>query len=332
MLKKLMVALVVFLIMGEIKAQNWWLQGLVSHYAFDSLSGVDSALNGINLSTGTLAAINNRFNIPQKAISFTQTVDGASAVASHLPNGSSVRSFSVWIRLNQLPSGNIPFESPFFYGEMQENQGQGLVVDGLGILSYAGYKSTTNSSADLEATTALNVGEWTHIGCSYDGDTAKIYLNGQLNNSDLKTWNTTANRMLHFGRMGVTGGGQTGGSSISLPYSGDVDDFRAYNRELSAEEFFKLSKDDFSPLSSGLNVSERSALRTEVYPNPVSNLLNVQSSCQLTAVKVWSIAGELLLEQMGNRKAIDVSSLPQGVYMVEIVADKHTSFQRFLKN
>lgn len=320
--------------LSEGKAQNWWEQGLVSHYAFDSISGVDSVPSGVNLNIGAqVTAVNNRFNRPQSAISFAQGSSGGSAIASHLPTGTSARSFSLWIRLNQLPSGNIPFESPFFYGAMLENQGQGLVIDANGTVSYAGYKSTPSSAADLSSITTINAAEWIHVGCSFEGDTAKLYINGQLDNSSFKSWNTASNRAINFGRMGfIGGGGQTGGGSVVLPYNGEVDDFRAYNRALSAEEFSKLALDDFSPLGSNVGLEESKMVKLVIYPNPVSQKLKLNIDRHVVTLNVWSLTGTLLLKEEGTEHEIEVSNLANGVYILEVVTDQGSLYNRFIKN
>lgn len=312
-------------------AQNWWEQGLIAHYAFDSISAVDSSLSGVDLNVSPqLLATTNRSAQPDKAVDFAQPNDYVQGSSSHLISGTAPRSFSVWLRVNQLPDLSLPFACPFFYGAQQDKKGQGIVVDDQGRVSYAGYKDSPSSTADVESIGTINEGEWVHIGCSYDGDTAKLYIDGLLDNSGVKVWNTTANLALHFGRMGATGGGQQGGATILLPFDGAVDDFRAYDRELSAVEMFKLSKDDFSVISSGIGLNEQRAPDFSLYPNPTDGLLHISGVQSFSVLEVLSLNGTSL-ERMENTNTIDVSGLETGVYLLRISSEHTVAYKRFVK-
>jgi len=54
-----------------------------------------------------------------------------------------------------------------------------------------------------------------------------------------------------------------------------------------------------------------------LYPNPVSNILHIETSSAITPeIKIYSIQGVLLINAKGNQ--IDVSSLPSGIYITEV--------------
>jgi hypothetical protein len=67
-------------------------------------------------------------------------------------------------------------------------------------------------------------------------------------------------------------------------------------------------------------ISENSAPNSSftLYPNPVSNILNIKTeNLDITPnVKIYSIQGALILHVKGNQ--IDVSRLPNGIYIAEI--------------
>ncbi len=316
----------------SVQAQNWWEQGLVAHYAFDSLSVIDSSASQAHL-TGSpqIQATTNRRNQPEKAIDMPDATDFVMGSSAHLPTGIASRSFSVWIYVNQLPGPNLPFAFPFFYGARQENQGQGLGISDIGRLSYAGYKSTTNSTADLESIATIGENQWVHVGMSFDGDTAKLYINGQLDNSSIELWNTTANQSLHFGRMGATPGNMQTGASIILPYNGALDDFRAYDRELSPLEMEKLANDDFSSLSSIGLVETRRFAKPHLYPNPATSLLYVESTIPPAKVDIYTLSGQLV-STFDGEEPLDVAALPEGVYLVAMLVNQQLYHQRLVKH
>jgi len=318
-----------FFSITTIKAQNWWEQGLVAYYGLDSLSLVDSSTSQVNLANSAqLQATDNRHNVANRAIDFPMATSFATGISSHLPQGNSSRSFSVWIKVNQLPNANLPFAFPFFYGAQQEKQGQGLVIDDLGFLYYSGYKSMQTSNADLESVSTINTNEWVHVGMSYDGDTAKIYINGFLDNSGLKNWNTATNTTFELGRLGATGGGMQGGGTIILPYDGAIDDIRIYDRELSWVEMVKLANDDFTALPS-VSVAEELEVGVNIYPNPSSDVVNIQSTKKIEKLRLSTMEGKLLLETSNDQ--IDISGFQSGVYLLSYMVDGESGTSLIVK-
>ncbi|MBO4334064.1 MAG: CotH kinase family protein [Paludibacteraceae bacterium] len=57
-----------------------------------------------------------------------------------------------------------------------------------------------------------------------------------------------------------------------------------------------------------------------VYPNPVSDVLNIVSDKPVDGVTVYSMSGSAVLRESGAVNAVNVQHLPLGVYMVEVVA------------
>ena len=62
-----------------------------------------------------------------------------------------------------------------------------------------------------------------------------------------------------------------------------------------------------------------------IYPNPVSSNITIEASHK-TTVEISNIQGQLLSVSQqtipGNKTNIDVSSLPCGVYIVEVKTEK----------
>jgi hypothetical protein len=73
------------------------------------------------------------------------------------------------------------------------------------------------------------------------------------------------------------------------------------------------------------------AIETIVYPNPVSNLLHIQTSSSFTVqeVRVYSTLGEVLL--FTSEETIDFTHLLTGIYFVEIVTDRGNVIKKIVK-
>ena len=68
-----------------------------------------------------------------------------------------------------------------------------------------------------------------------------------------------------------------------------------------------------------------------IYPNPVKEELKIESvEFKINIVEICDIAGKTLSTHTTN--TINVSNLPQGVYLVKIHTDKGTTTQKIVKN
>jgi len=93
------------------------------------------------------------------------------------------------------------------------------------------------------------------------------------------------------------------------------------NSQAEIEENCILSNDDL-------------ALRREtiLYPNPVSNILQVQTApfYHIEGVRIFSILGEELL--FTSEKSIDVTDFSTGIYLLEVITDKGNVVKKIVKN
>jgi len=79
-------------------------------------------------------------------------------------------------------------------------------------------------------------------------------------------------------------------------------------------EFILLSQ------SSG-SVEETNNNLVKVYPNPASDLLNIETDLNFSQIMVFDITGRKVLTT--NRKHIDLASFKTGYYLVKVLFDKH---------
>ncbi|WP_083834437.1 T9SS type A sorting domain-containing protein [Aequorivita sublithincola] len=66
-----------------------------------------------------------------------------------------------------------------------------------------------------------------------------------------------------------------------------------------------------------LDVSKNTKNKFLLYPNPASNILFVKSETSISSIKVYNISGQLVLSK-SNVKELNISSLSDGLYIVEI--------------
>lgn len=73
-----------------------------------------------------------------------------------------------------------------------------------------------------------------------------------------------------------------------------------------------------------------------VYPNPVSDILNLISkeNIEVSSISIYNTLGQLILviPNAQNTKIVDVTSLTSGNYFIKINSDKGTSNTKFIKN
>ncbi len=84
----------------------------------------------------------------------------------------------------------------------------------------------------------------------------------------------------------------------------------------------------------GVNsVEEKEALKLEVFPNPTTNYLVLESNMSLfnSTYSIIDIQGKIILDGTLSTNKIDVSSIPQGSYILNIISDNDVDQIKFIK-
>lgn len=91
----------------------------------------------------------------------------------------------------------------------------------------------------------------------------------------------------------------------------------------------------WTSLGVSLGISENNLLNFEMYPNPVSDALNIQlpTSTEKAEVSVFDYTGRLVSSKIisSNDTAIDVQKISKGIYMIRVAANNKIGVQRFIK-
>ena len=82
--------------------------------------------------------------------------------------------------------------------------------------------------------------------------------------------------------------------------------------------------------TTNLGTGEFTKLELAVYPNPVSDVLNIRTEDEVLKVTVYDISGKSINAQFNNNQ-INVSDFTNGMYIINIVTDKANYVQKFIK-
>ena len=91
----------------------------------------------------------------------------------------------------------------------------------------------------------------------------------------------------------------------------------------------------FTTLSVTLGISENKLLSFEMYPNPVSDVLNIQlpSGTDKAEVGVYDYTGRLVSTKTisSNDSTLDVQNISKGIYILRVTTNTKIGVQRFIK-
>ena len=70
-----------------------------------------------------------------------------------------------------------------------------------------------------------------------------------------------------------------------------------------------------------------------IYPNPVNNLLQIQTpnNTTITSSKIIDISGKLIIEQKTNSNTVNTETLSKGFYILEVISGKDKFVSKFIK-
>ena len=101
---------------------------------------------------------------------------------------------------------------------------------------------------------------------------------------------------------------------------------------IASENYSSWYKDDIAMYNTdcgNMSTVENSKHSTEIFPNPVKNQLNIQTNDKLQKIEIYNSNGQLVKTSFS--KNINVEELPKGNYIINIVTDKRTEIDKFIK-
>ncbi|MEE9350055.1 MAG: T9SS type A sorting domain-containing protein, partial [Flavobacteriaceae bacterium] len=172
------------------------------------------------------------------------------------------------------------------------------------------YELTVPSNGAVRVETAAFVG-------STISDTVLAAYTGTCNNLQEIACNDDGGTG-NFTVLDITG--QTSGSTIYIRAS----DWGANNFDK-----FKISAYNLSTVA----VENDTIEGLNLYPNPITNVLNIDSQEEITQLSIYSLLGKLVKKVQPNEttSSIDLSDLATGIYMVKIEASEKVITKKIIK-
>ena len=103
-----------------------------------------------------------------------------------------------------------------------------------------------------------------------------------------------------------------------------------YNRSKIEDHILGLNTDQMTDIELPVAIDEKQlAAGVSIYPNPVNNILNIESTVAVNNVEIYSITGSLVHKVNSSRmltQSIDISELAQGMYIVRLGFENGESF------
>ena len=81
--------------------------------------------------------------------------------------------------------------------------------------------------------------------------------------------------------------------------------------------------------STGLNDAQ--SIQATIYPNPVEDLMVIKTEATIVKSEVYNLTGEMVRNQSGDVKEMDISKLPTGVYLICVQTKDGNFRQKFVK-
>lgn len=213
------------------QAVNDLTSGLVGYFTFDGqdvnwASGVVSDKSGYGNNrqiSGMATSTNPVVGVVGQAMYFDGANDwAANSTAIGLPSGNSPFTISTWINISLIQ----PLMFVAGWGPTANYQANWLLLTS-GKMLHINY----GNSGDAVSNTTMSANTWYHAVVTYDGTTRRYYLNGSPDGSNTpQTMNVTnSNLTVAYDLNGN-----------SMHFNGKIDEFRVYNRALTASEITEL--------------------------------------------------------------------------------------------
>lgn len=284
------------------------------HYSFDAGSSVDDVgSNDAKVYGATLCE--DRFGNANSAYEF----DRDSMVAT-ITNQVSLTegTYSIWIK---------PDTSIFNGGQVTIMAWSGIMIinrfSGVG-KAFGHFDGTTHNNTTNDETSILPKNEWIHFVVTNDGDSTKTYVNGKLEKTyPEKFLDTYAIRKLYIGYRGFGAGAPTD------YYKGKLDDFRFYNRAITALEVDTL----YNMADPNARIeNEQLNSKVAVYPNPSTGIYNLEVEFPISIVEweVFDVKGKQLATGNKEDSMINISDKPSGAYTLKAKTGNGEVFSRVL--
>lgn len=205
----------------------------IFEFKFDQTVTDESGLNTLTPSTGSILYTSDRYGNSNGALRLDGSVflQAYSVNLGMLPQGTSARSISVWVKYNLIDNPSSTTLDLVNYGTNNVGQMFGIQQRSPFMRVY-GYVEDFDSP--WTATNGYGYFGWYHYVATFDGTTANLYRNGRLVASGNPTsWNTTGTTM----SLGMNSTNNNGAKDLAY------DDLKIYDIALSESQIQAMYTD-----------------------------------------------------------------------------------------
>ncbi len=82
-------------------------------------------------------------------------------------------------------------------------------------------------------------------------------------------------------------------------------------------------------LSNDIIIEDVQELRINLYPNPTTDMVNVNGNVEVKSLILYNISGQRL--RTSNDNSMDVSDLQKGLYIINVETSNETISKRLIK-
>ena len=108
--------------------------------------------------------------------------------------------------------------------------------------------------------------------------------------------------------------------------------FKLYTDGGLRRDGFYFDNFEIKGLSENLSNSEIQQNNSTVFPNPVSDFLNIRSENEILKIQIYDLLGKNLIKtEQDNLASVNLSLLSPGVYIVKIFSDEIVESKRIIK-
>jgi hypothetical protein len=321
-MKTLLLVALSLVTVTSIQAQTL-MDNLLLRYSF---SGNTNDVSGNNYhAVGNATPANDRFGNPNEAYYFNGVDSYLDMPTAGALKPSYPVSVAFWVKYDDLDAAN----SPVFCTDYAQDNHTGVWVasSGAGNIAVSIGDNTGNTSASNRRTkigTFVQVpGTWYHIAVVVNSkDDMEIYVDC-VNVGG--SYSGTGGELAYSSVPGSLGRKDSGNGIPANYFKGTIDELLYWDRALVAT--------DIDTLCNGfVSVDDKEISKTiNVYPNPTSQLLNIETEGVIRNLNIRDVNGRLLKTYETYAQNIDVSELDNGVYFVRFELDGELRSVKFIK-
>lgn len=231
-----------------------------------------------------------------------------------------------WMKADQLPDRE---SFPISHGSWQNRWKVSIIPDG----NLRWTVNTENGIFDLDAPQDVEPEVWTNVVVTYGEGEAKLYLDGELQNS--RTWSGSMRQTSHDLTIG-----QMLPGDANYNFAGVLDDIRIYNRVLDDSEIVDLYEMAVEDDQGGVKPLPTCYALHSPYPNPFNSTTLIKYQLPepgTVQLDVFNLLGQHVQTLLsGNQEAgyhtakWKTADTASGVYLVRLEAGAYSHVEKVI--